>query len=160
MAAKHPPTYDCTVCNRSYHAPFALEDHYRGSPAHPNCGRCGRGFKDAPACEEVLFTFFCFRSPILTRYQHHRTAHPKVPCLLCGGRIFYEDTLDQHYWDSVNHPSCIPCNAGFKDDAAYSEVNFPSYDNREHFYLFLLPSAPTCISRTCRITMCDLLSSF
>jgi hypothetical protein len=59
-------------------------------------------------------------------YQHHRTAHPKAPCLLCGGRIFYEDTLDQHYWDSVNHPSCIPCNAGFKDDAAYAEVNLLS----------------------------------
>lgn len=126
MAAKHPPTYDCTVCNRSYHAPFALEDHYRGSPAHPNCGRCGRGFKDAPACEEVLFTVFCFRPRSELIYQHHRTAHPKVPCLLCGGRIFYEDTLDQHYWDSVNHPSCIPCNAGFKDDTAYAEVNFPS----------------------------------
>ena len=58
--------------------------------------------------------------------QHHRTAHPKAPCLLCGGRIFYEDTLDQHYWDSVNHPSCIPCNAGFKDDTAYAEVSLPS----------------------------------
>ncbi|KAF8156785.1 hypothetical protein B0H34DRAFT_750660 [Crassisporium funariophilum] len=104
MAAKHPPTYDCTMCNRSYHAPFALEDHYRGSPAHPNCGRCGRGFLDAAACEE-----------------HHRTSHPKAPCLPCGGKVFYDDALDQHFWDSQNHPSCIPCNTGFKDDAAYAE---------------------------------------
>ena len=53
MEAKHPPTYDCTVRNRPFLAPFALEDHYRGSSAHPNCWRCGRGFKDTPASEEV-----------------------------------------------------------------------------------------------------------
>ena len=141
MAAKHPPTYDCTLCNRSYHAPFALEDHYRGSPAHPNCGRCGRGFRDAPACEEVLFDVLFFLPSVFpdlnsSNYQHHRTAHPKAPCLPCGGRIFYEDALDQHYLESVNHPSCIPCSAGFEDDIAYAEVNFPS-QSKEHLHLFL-----------------------
>ena len=53
MAAKHPPTFDCTLCNRPYHAPFALEDHYRGSNVHPNCTKCGRGFRDQAACDEV-----------------------------------------------------------------------------------------------------------
>ncbi|KAF8956293.1 hypothetical protein BDZ97DRAFT_193506 [Flammula alnicola] len=104
MAAKHPPTFDCTVCNRPYHAPFALEDHYRGSSAHPNCTKCGRGFRDQPACEE-----------------HRRTAHPTSSCAPCGGRVFYNDELDQHYLDSINHPSCTSCTRGFKDDTAYVE---------------------------------------
>lgn len=55
MAAKHPPTFDCITCNKSFHAPFALEDHYRGSQNHPNCVRCGRGFLDDAAREEVGF---------------------------------------------------------------------------------------------------------
>ncbi|CAA7269312.1 unnamed protein product [Cyclocybe aegerita] len=80
MAAKHPPTFDCTTCNKSFHAQFALEDHYRGSQAHPNCVRCGRGFFDEPAREE-----------------HLQTAHPKSPCPPCGGIIIYDDALDQHY---------------------------------------------------------------
>lgn len=104
MEAKHPPTYDCTVCNRPFHAPFALEDHYRGSPSHPNCSRCGRGFKDTPACEE-----------------HHRTAHPKIPCALCGGKSVYEEELNRHYFESQNHPSCTQCAQGFKDDSALRE---------------------------------------
>ena len=71
------------------------------------------------------YYFNCLFIPVSnlnSDFQHHRTAHPKAPCLPCGGRVFYEDALDQHYWDSVNHPSCIPCSAGFKDDTAYAEV--------------------------------------
>ncbi|KAF8886134.1 hypothetical protein BD779DRAFT_1531105 [Infundibulicybe gibba] len=107
MAARHPPTFDCNSCNRSFHAQFALEDHYRGSPAHPNCSKCDRGFKNAHDCEE-----------------HHRTAHPRTSCLACGGVTMYEDFVDTHYLESPNHPSCTRCdpNVGFKDDQAYSEV--------------------------------------
>lgn len=63
MNDKHPPTFDCLLCNRQFAAPYALEDHYRGSQLHPNCVRCGRGFKDTAACDEVrvtCFSFFCF----------------------------------------------------------------------------------------------------
>jgi hypothetical protein len=67
-----------------------------------------------------------FVSVLDTNPLSARTAHPKVPCLFCGGRIFYKDTLDQHYRDSVNHPFCIQCNAGFRDGAAYAEVNLLS----------------------------------
>ncbi|KAF8636359.1 hypothetical protein AX16_011010 [Volvariella volvacea WC 439] len=52
MAAKHPPLYPCEICSRTFTAQFALEDHYRGSTVHPNCARCGKGFKDAAALEE------------------------------------------------------------------------------------------------------------
>ncbi|TFK61302.1 hypothetical protein BDN72DRAFT_828383 [Pluteus cervinus] len=54
MAAKHPPTFDCVKCERSFPAPFALEDHFRGSAAHPNCSLCGKGFVDGVAVEEHL----------------------------------------------------------------------------------------------------------
>ncbi|KAF9057190.1 hypothetical protein BJ165DRAFT_1520570 [Panaeolus papilionaceus] len=62
MTAKHPPTWDCALCERSYHAEFALEDHYRGSNAHPNCSACGQGFFD-----------------IAARDEHHRVAHVPAP---------------------------------------------------------------------------------
>ena len=63
MVAKHPPTFDCERCARSYKQSFALEDHYRGSPVHPNCGHCGKGFKDHAELEIVGFPFLytaCF----------------------------------------------------------------------------------------------------
>ncbi|KAF9003372.1 hypothetical protein BDQ17DRAFT_1305722 [Cyathus striatus] len=104
MVAKHPVTYDCTICNRSYHAQFALEDHYRGSTAHPNCPVCGKGFRDGAANEE-----------------HHHTAHPRVPCAPCDGKIFYEEALDSHYANSPNHPKCKACAKGFKDQMLYAE---------------------------------------
>lgn len=60
MAAKHPVTYDCTVCNRAFPAPFALDDHYRGSPSHPNCFKCGRGFKNLTERDEVCLCDWYF----------------------------------------------------------------------------------------------------
>jgi hypothetical protein len=54
IAARHPPTYDCEPCKRSFTTPFALDDHYRGSTAHPNCAQCGKGFKDFGERHEVL----------------------------------------------------------------------------------------------------------
>src|SRR5882757_2150394 len=92
MAAKHPPTYDCTLCNRSYHAPFALEDHYRGSPAHPNCGRCGRGFKDAPACEEVLFTVLS-PVPALNCLVYSTIGRPIQMPLACLAEVGYSTRM-------------------------------------------------------------------
>src|SRR5919205_205256 len=67
MTAKHPPTYDCVPCNKSFHAPFALEDHYRGSQNHPNCVRCGRGFLDIAAREEVCFSSHLFPPLLLLK---------------------------------------------------------------------------------------------
>ncbi|KJA26800.1 hypothetical protein HYPSUDRAFT_35957 [Hypholoma sublateritium FD-334 SS-4] len=104
MAAKHPPTFDCTLCNRPYHAPFALEDHYRGSNVHPNCTKCGRGFRDQAACDE-----------------HRTMMHPKSTCGPCGGKVFYDDELQTHYWDSPNHPKCHTCSTGCKDEQNYLE---------------------------------------
>ena len=126
MAAKHPPTYDCITCNKSFHAPFALEDHYRGSQIHPNCVRCGRGFLDDIAREEVRYSFsLLIYNARFMSMQHLRVAHTKSACGPCGGVLVYDDALPQHYSDSPNHPSCLRCCQGFKDDSAYSEVSLP-----------------------------------
>lgn len=53
IAAKHPPTYDCDQCHKKFPSSFSLNDHYRGSPVHPNCVRCGRGFKDLMERDQV-----------------------------------------------------------------------------------------------------------
>jgi len=76
--------------------------------------------------KKLVPSFFC-PSPFFfdTRLQHLRVAHPKLPCGPCGGIVLYEDALPQHYSESSNHPSCLRCNKGFKDDSAYSEVSSP-----------------------------------
>ncbi|GLB39060.1 hypothetical protein LshimejAT787_0602220 [Lyophyllum shimeji] len=141
MADKHPPTFDCESCNRSFASPSALEDHYRGSPNHPNCSRCGMGFVDGKA-----------------RDEHHHSTHPRVSCQLCGGLMIYEDVLENHYLDSAKHPQCGTCNQGFKDAAAYEEHQisahpepqclscereFPDNETLQRHY-YVSPSHPEC----------------
>ncbi|KAH6909488.1 hypothetical protein BKA70DRAFT_201246 [Coprinopsis sp. MPI-PUGE-AT-0042] len=118
MAAKHPPTFDCARCSRSYRHSFALEDHYRGSPYHPNCSRCGKGFKDESELEE-----------------HRQTVHVQRPCTPCGGELVYQDqdSLERHYVNSERHSKCTECNKGFRDGAALR-----AHANLEHS-----PSTPS-----------------
>ncbi|PFH50531.1 hypothetical protein AMATHDRAFT_47854 [Amanita thiersii Skay4041] len=97
MAAKHPPTFDCLKCNRGYRTQSALEDHYRGSTAHPSCSRCGKGYKNKHALEE-----------------HFSVQHAQVSCS-CGPGTWYLDELPMHYRQSVDHPNCHVCGNGFKD---------------------------------------------
>ncbi|GLB39099.1 hypothetical protein LshimejAT787_0602610 [Lyophyllum shimeji] len=97
-AARHPTTFPCTICGRSFDAQFALEDHYRGSAAHPNCPKCGRGFKDKEQ-----------------RDAHHTREHPRVACAPCSGMLVYEDALSHHYTVSSKHPNCKACGHGFRD---------------------------------------------
>ncbi|KAF8631487.1 hypothetical protein AX15_002374 [Amanita polypyramis BW_CC] len=111
MAARHPPTFDCTKCNRTYRSQSSLEDHYRGSPAHPNCSRCGKGFKNKRLMEE-----------------HFMMQHAVVSCS-CGLTTLYLDELDAHYLASDMHPSCQTCNLGFKDGESYQEHLNSSHGN-------------------------------
>ena len=159
MAAKHPPTYDCTVCNRSYHAPFALEDHYRGSPAHPNCGRCGRGFRDAPACEEVLFCSFSppflVWNPLIISIIGRHIRKP-LASLAEGGYSTRMPSINTTGTPSTTLPvfSVVPDSMMIlhmlKSISSFKVENTLTYS--------LFPSAS--INRPCRITMCSLPSFF
>ncbi|KAF8341912.1 hypothetical protein F5887DRAFT_975610 [Amanita rubescens] len=101
MAARHPPTFDCMKCNRTFRSQSSLEDHYRGSSEHPNCNRCGKGFKNKRLMEE-----------------HYGMQHALVS---------YE--LDAHYLASDMHPSCLVCNCGFKDSESYKEHLVSAHEN-------------------------------
>ena len=61
-------------------------------------------------------------------HQHRSMMHPKSACVPCGGKLFYDDELQNHYWDSPNHPKCHCCNTGCKDEQNYLEVcvHYPS----------------------------------
>ncbi|KAF7335818.1 hypothetical protein MVEN_02237800 [Mycena venus] len=48
-----------------------------------------------------------------------RVVHPMERCA-CGRQIFV-DELQHHYTQSVQHPSCVRCNIGFKDDEEYNK---------------------------------------
>ncbi|KAJ7255263.1 hypothetical protein C8J57DRAFT_604942 [Mycena rebaudengoi] len=99
--------FRCNPCNVGFTSQSSLEDHYRGKSdlIHPKCTvpHCGKGFRDLRSVAE-----------------HVRTAHPQTHCS-CGLKI-YNDILQLHYKSSPNHPSCIPCNKGFENDAAFDEV--------------------------------------
>lgn len=52
--------------------------------------------------------------------QHRKSAHP--PCFRCEDRSVCEETIGKHYFLSANHPSCITCKVGFKDEASELQV--------------------------------------
>ncbi|KAK0192046.1 hypothetical protein F5146DRAFT_1189288 [Armillaria mellea] len=96
--------FSCESCERPFKSQTSLDEHYRGSPNHPNCFVCGRGFKNQDLCD-----------------THHDEAHPRVVCFLC--RItMYEDELPQHLKESPRHPTCELCPEalGFENDAEFS----------------------------------------
>ncbi|KAK0232626.1 hypothetical protein IW262DRAFT_1487116 [Armillaria fumosa] len=96
--------FSCEACERAFKSQTSLDEHYRGSPNHPNCIVCGRGFKNMDSCN-----------------THHDEAHPRVVCSIC--RItMYEHELSQHLKDSPRHPTCELCPdaLGFESDAEFS----------------------------------------
>ncbi|KAK0438901.1 hypothetical protein EV421DRAFT_924858 [Armillaria borealis] len=96
--------FSCEACDRAFKSQTSLDEHYRGSPNHPNCFVCGRGFKNQDLCD-----------------AHHDEAHPRVVCSIC--RItMYEHELPQHLKESPRHPTCELCTdaLGFESDAEFS----------------------------------------
>ncbi|KAJ6469498.1 hypothetical protein C8R45DRAFT_1105350 [Mycena sanguinolenta] len=114
------PRFPCTICKVSFAARSSLDDHYRGKTSfiHPNCSRCGKGFFDQRALDEASPSVRDLCN-LLTYLQHFQATHPKEKCP-CGHDIFVED-LAIHYKDSAQHPTCIQCGSGLKDDAAWNE---------------------------------------
>ncbi|KAF8919989.1 hypothetical protein CPB85DRAFT_1276316 [Mucidula mucida] len=109
--AKHPPTHHCHTCARAFREESYLNEHYRGSPAHPNCHVCGKGFKTDALCA-----------------VHIEEQHPKMDCALKECRItdVYEHQLREHYALSAVHPTCkvLNCDKGFFNahlDSAHAE---------------------------------------
>ncbi|KIY71552.1 hypothetical protein CYLTODRAFT_450720 [Cylindrobasidium torrendii FP15055 ss-10] len=103
----HP---DCG--SRSFKTEESLKEHYRGSPAHPNCNLCGLGSESTRALNE-----------------HIANNHPKVDCPQerCCVRNVYERDLHAHFNESSAHPKCSECDIGFVDGEAFLD-----HWNREH----------------------------
>ena len=101
-----------------------LDDHYLQSSSHPTCRKCERGFKDKVSLIEVLPIhpyLSVTTEPILE--QHDRLAHPKLQCVPCEREFETEDALKNHYLASLNHPECVICHRGLKDDQEYRSVS-------------------------------------
>ncbi|KAH9835431.1 uncharacterized protein C8Q71DRAFT_724729 [Rhodofomes roseus] len=88
----------CTICELSFTSASEIGAHYKASPIHPTCGRCGNCFRDMT---ELL--------------QHLQAAHAEEICV-CGMSVKM-DELYLHYQSASCHPKCPACNAAFKDDA-------------------------------------------
>ncbi|KAG6910980.1 hypothetical protein DXG01_006034 [Tephrocybe rancida] len=124
ISARHPLRYPCVECDREFSTPNALRDHYRGSSSerHPNCPRCGLGFRD-----------------VAERDAHHSETHTQVACDVCNGELVYADLLDQHWKDRAPpHSRCRICQDGFKDVA---QLTLHLADPEVH------PQCPDCRAR-------------
>ncbi|KAJ7322901.1 hypothetical protein DFH08DRAFT_712046 [Mycena albidolilacea] len=101
------PTFKCRQCpQREFNSRTALYQHYRTTAGHPFCNECNKLFLTQASLED-----------------HYRgkasTVHPNCP--RCGKGFFNTPAdLPRHYTDSIQHPTCLVCTIGFKDDAAYS----------------------------------------
>jgi len=121
----------CRTCNRLYTSAGALQQHYRDTPAHPNCARCEIGFVDnvglqAVSCSKVSPRRFVY--PSQTSPKHTNSVHPPVPlsafsCRTCNFSCPSASALKQHYLDSSVHPTCTKCNTGFVDNSAMQTVS-------------------------------------
>ncbi|KIK70264.1 hypothetical protein GYMLUDRAFT_80218 [Collybiopsis luxurians FD-317 M1] len=88
----------CQPCQKKFEFQNNLQEHFRGSPAHPNCEVCGKGFFNKQMCED-----------------HCKEAHPFV-CKPCNVAFSLKRDLSKHYYTSPSHPSCRVCKVGFVDD--------------------------------------------
>ncbi|KAK0435820.1 uncharacterized protein EV420DRAFT_1592140 [Desarmillaria tabescens] len=102
QAAKHPPMFDCMDCGRPFKSQVSLDEHFRGSPNHPNCPVCGRGFRTQALAD-----------------SHHNESHPRATCDTCR-RTMYEHEMEKHFKESPRHPKCHSCDEGFANDADYT----------------------------------------
>lgn len=51
------PGPECNICHRLFRTVEGLEEHYRGSSAHPNCALCGAGSRDEPALSKHIMSY-------------------------------------------------------------------------------------------------------
>lgn len=82
--AKHPSTYDCSQCQRSFASFTSLKEHWRGSPSHPNCAFCGTGCKDNQAYQDVglslVSSFFPLLNILVSIWK--RRIHHRIPLVM------------------------------------------------------------------------------
>ena len=50
-----------------------------------------------------------------------------LPCPTCMDCLDPFQTLDDHYWESDNHPKCRPCAFGFENETAFVAVGRPRF---------------------------------
>ncbi|KAF9226370.1 hypothetical protein BS17DRAFT_543865 [Gyrodon lividus] len=91
----------CHLCHTPCCSNGMLEEHING---HPTCRRCGDSFiDDQDLCKHMVLK------------------HPTVVCWDCDAAIVEQDSLELHYTDSPNHPTCAFCGVGMKNVNAMDE---------------------------------------
>ncbi|KAJ7585693.1 hypothetical protein C8J56DRAFT_892389 [Mycena floridula] len=115
------------ICGQHPHRrPFrtleALEEHYRGSPGHPNCKECGRGFVD--------------RRRLQTHVMEHHRALMHKRCPLCNelcvdARSFVQHVILEHRQlatepESSEDDHSSPSSLGSMNTRLSSQVSSPA----------------------------------
>ncbi|THU77176.1 hypothetical protein K435DRAFT_702967 [Dendrothele bispora CBS 962.96] len=109
----HPRKLACKICTRWFRDLLSLDEHYRGSPTHPNCPRCiHKGFFDEKALN-----------------NHLNCQHASIRCDPCARIFTSEKVLEEHLLSSSRHPACQSCKTGFKKEDDYHLV----FDHTDSF---------------------------
>ncbi|KIJ63216.1 hypothetical protein HYDPIDRAFT_113827 [Hydnomerulius pinastri MD-312] len=87
--------FSCHVCQTPCCSDDMLQEHVL---THPTCLRCESSFIDD-----------------LDLCKHVELAHPVVVCWDCEGAVVDQGSLELHYADSPEHPSCSFCEVGMRN---------------------------------------------
>ncbi|PBK59526.1 hypothetical protein ARMSODRAFT_899222, partial [Armillaria solidipes] len=136
----------CMDCGRSFRSQVSLDEHFRGSPNHPNCTICGRGFRTQAlsTCETCGLTTYDQEMPKHYKESprhpkcrscdqgfandpeynlHCATVHSDAHCVECDRQFFDVEALQNHYSNSLQHPKCKRCGKGFPNENKYATVS-------------------------------------
>ncbi|KAJ4471267.1 hypothetical protein C8J55DRAFT_435215 [Lentinula edodes] len=142
-------SYICHPCNRSFALQSSLDEHYRGSQAHPICPKCGKGFQNRrifdevgqrndvfqhylqspshPTCRQCRVSFVDGRAFEQVRSQisfpHCLRLHDLSRCTQCEQQYETVAELRQHYLTSNRHPICSACKIGFETEKRQQVVS-------------------------------------
>ncbi|KAH9911805.1 uncharacterized protein B0H18DRAFT_1058858 [Fomitopsis serialis] len=92
----------CAICDLSFCSDDELNAHYKWSPIHPLCGKCGDYIQDKTELS-----------------RHMQVTHACDVCV-CGATVKIDD-LFVHYKSSSCHPKCSRCGIAFRDGTALLE---------------------------------------
>ncbi|KAF9226369.1 hypothetical protein BS17DRAFT_543724 [Gyrodon lividus] len=94
-------SFSCHLCHTLCCSNGMLKEHING---HPTCRRCMASFiNDQDLCKHMMWK------------------HPTVVCWDCDAVIVEQDSLELHYTDSPDHPTCAFCGVGMKNVNAMDE---------------------------------------
>ncbi|KIJ61397.1 hypothetical protein HYDPIDRAFT_42622 [Hydnomerulius pinastri MD-312] len=117
----------CSFCYTQFDSESSLEQHMDNSRLSFSCSLC-----QTPCCSDDMLQEHVLTHPTCLRCEnsfiddldlckHVELAHPVVVCWDCEGAVVDQGSLELHYADSPEHPSCSFCGVGMRNSEDMAE---------------------------------------